>query len=70
MKSFIKTMNKFCCKSFTPIISTYIILTNTYPMVVIQPVSYTHLDAIMDRLVANASKIELKGDSMRQKLKK
>ncbi|MST77953.1 ATP-binding protein, partial [Prevotella copri] len=26
--------------------------------------------AIMDRLVANASKIELKGDSMRQKLKK
>ena len=27
-------------------------------------------DAIMDRLVANASKIELKGDSMRQKLKK
>ena len=37
-----------------------------------KPVSYTHLlaDAIMDRLVANASKIELKGDSMRQKLKK
>ncbi|MST78877.1 ATP-binding protein, partial [Prevotella copri] len=26
--------------------------------------------AIMDRLVANASKIELKGESMRQKLKK
>ena len=30
----------------------------------------TLADAIMDRLVANASKIELKGDSMRQKLKK
>ena len=29
----------------------------------------TLADAIMDRLVANASKIELKGDSMRQKLK-
>ena len=27
-------------------------------------------EVIMDRLVANASKIELKGDSMRQKLKK
>lgn len=30
----------------------------------------TLADAIMDRLVANASKIELKGYSMRQKLKK
>ena len=30
----------------------------------------TLADAIMDRLVANASKIELKGNSMRQKLKK
>ena len=30
----------------------------------------TLADAIMDRLVANASKIELKGESMRQKLKK
>lgn len=30
----------------------------------------TLADAIMDHLVANASKIELKGDSMRQKLKK
>ena len=30
----------------------------------------TLADAIMDRLVANASKIELKGDSMCQKLKK
>ena len=30
----------------------------------------TLADAIMDRLVANASKIELKGDAMRQKLKK
>lgn len=30
----------------------------------------TLADAIMDRLVANASKIELKGDPMRQKLKK
>ena len=30
----------------------------------------TLADAIMDRLVANSSKIELKGESMRQKLKK
>lgn len=30
----------------------------------------TLADAIMDRLIANASKIELKGESMRQKKKK
>ncbi len=30
----------------------------------------TLADAIMDRLVSNANKIELKGDSMRQKKKK